>query len=123
MMPDISEILNTLDDEDKRLYTQHRTEMRRSYMTAHNSVLGIHTWDSKDDMFLDLIDLKLALLFDKSGRSIADKPIDATKTEVERIENDIKETLKSVIPEASEATKSMIGEWGKSTPDWKVQPK
>lgn len=67
-MPDIREVLNALDEQDKRLWSQHRTEMRKSYMTAHNSVLGIAAWDHNDDAFLDLIDIKLALLFDKSGR-------------------------------------------------------
>lgn len=67
-MPDIREVLAALDETDKRLWSQHRTEMRKSYMNAHNSVLGIAAWDHNDDAFIDLIDIKLALLFDKSGR-------------------------------------------------------
>lgn len=67
-MPDIREVLNALDEQDKRLWSQHRTEMRRSYMAAHNAVLGIAAWDHNDDAFIDLIDIKLALLFDKAGR-------------------------------------------------------
>jgi len=84
-MPDIREILNALDEEDKRLWLHHRTEMRRSYLTAHNSVLGIHTWSNADDMFMDYIDIKLALLFDQSGRTKNTKTIvslaDAEKVE------------------------------------------
>lgn len=92
-MPDIREVLNALDDTDKRLWSQHRTEMRRSYMNAHNSVLGIAAWDHNDDAFIDLIDIKLALLFDKSGRFAAVKEIihagDGDKI-IEHIENDVK---------------------------------
>ena len=66
-LPDIRTVLNALDAEDKRLWTQHRTEMRRSYLTAHNSILGVGTWSDSDDTFLDYIDIKLALLFDKAG--------------------------------------------------------
>jgi len=84
-MTDIREILNALDEEDKRLWLHHRTEMRRSYLTAHNSVLGIHTWSNADDMFMDYIDIKLALLFDQSGRTKNTKTIvsvaDAEKVE------------------------------------------
>lgn len=77
-MPDIREVLAALDDNDKLLWSQHRTEMRRSYMAAHNSVLGIAAWDAHDDAFIDLIDIKLALLFDKSGRFSATKDLIGT---------------------------------------------
>lgn len=92
-MPDIREVLNALDEQDKRLWSQHRTEMRRSYMNAHNSVLGIEAWDHNDDAFIDLIDIKLALLFDKSGRFSAVKEVihasDGAKIEA-KIEQDSK---------------------------------
>jgi hypothetical protein len=84
-MPDIRTVLNALDAEDKRLWTQHRTEMRRSYLTAHNSVLGVHSWDDTDDQFLDYIDIKLALLFDKSGR-MSQATIVATSEDAKKIE-------------------------------------
>lgn len=84
-MPDIREVLAALDDEDKRLWSLHRTEMRRSYMAAHNSVIGVVAWDAHDDAFIDLIDIKLALLFDKSGRFNTVKEI-AGKSDAEVIE-------------------------------------
>jgi len=70
-MPDIRTVLAALDEEDRRLWSQHRTEMRRSYMTAHNSVIGVAAWNAHDDAFLDLIDIKLALIFDNAGRFAA----------------------------------------------------
>lgn len=85
-MPDIREVLAALDDQDKRLWSQHRTEMRRSYMAAHNSVIGVAAWDAGDDAFIDLIDIKLALIFDKSGRFNAVKEV-ADKDDAEVIEN------------------------------------
>ncbi len=114
-MPDIREVLNSLDEEDKRLWTQHRTEIRRSYMTAHNSVLGIHTWSHTDDMFLDYIDIKLALLFDQSGRTSTTKAI-ATEADAVKIEQTLEEANaklngKQAAKETSQATKSMQGNW------------
>ena len=114
-MPDIREILNALDEEDRRLWTHHRTEMRRSYMTAHNSVLGIHTWNHTDDMFLDYVDIKLALLFDQSGRTKTTKTIvnetDAAMVEHVLDEANIKLNGKQTVQiQDSEATKSMKGE-------------
>jgi len=67
-MLDVREILKSLDTNDKALWLEHRTAMRRSFMSAHTTVLGIAKWDENDDAFLDLIDIRLALLFDRSGR-------------------------------------------------------
>lgn len=67
-MPDIRDVLKALDDEDKRLYSQIRTEMRRSYIAALSQIIGIDQYDANDDAFLDLIDIKIAILFDRSGR-------------------------------------------------------
>lgn len=99
-MPDIREVLAALDDADKRLWSQHRTEMRKSYMNAHNSVLGIAAWDHNDDAFIDLIDIKLALLFDKSGRFAAVKEVihasdgNTIEKNILNQENEIKNILK-----------------------------
>lgn len=110
-MPDIREVLAALDETDKRLWSQHRTEMRKSYMTAHNSVLGISAWDHNDDAFIDLIDIKLALLFDKSGRFAAIKeiinPKDGDKTETKIIQDG--KNIATLEP--STATKSMQNIW------------
>lgn len=72
---DIREIIAALNEDDVKLWQQHRTEMRRSYMTAFNAVLGITSWDCNDDAFMDLIDIKLALVFDRTGRLTATKEI------------------------------------------------
>lgn len=90
-MPDIREILNALDPADRILWSQHRTEMRRSYMTAHSTIHGIVNWSDKDDAFIDLIDIQLALLFDRSGRFAATKDVIGNGDKiVEQIENDAK---------------------------------
>jgi ABC-type lipopolysaccharide export system ATPase subunit len=57
-----------MSDQDKHLYNQHRVEMRRSYLTAHSTVLGVVQWDHGDDMFMDYIDITLACLFDRAHR-------------------------------------------------------
>jgi len=112
MPNDIREIINSLDEQDKQMFCQHRTEMRRSYLTAHNSIIGVHAWDAYDDAFMDIIDLKLAILFDRAGRfeAVKDKTID--DAEIGRIEDEIREaakTFKNPNFETSLATASMKG--------------
>lgn len=67
-MPDIREVLAALDPQDRRLYSQTRTRMRSAYLQALTEVVGIHAHDESDDALLDLIDIKIAILFDRSGR-------------------------------------------------------
>lgn len=71
---DIREILAALSPDDKALWSEHRTAMRRSFLTAHNMTVGIGNWNANDDAFADLIDIQLALLFDRAGRLNADDP-------------------------------------------------
>lgn len=128
-MPDIRTVLAALDEEDKRLWSQHRTEMRRSYMTAHNSVIGIAAWDANDDAFLDMIDIKLALMFDKAGRFAAVNEIanraDSAQTEADILKaddqlkvakptetaNDNSKELASVETITSSATEMLLKGW------------
>lgn len=114
-MPDIREVLAALDQNDRTLWQQHRTEMRRSYMTAHNSVLGLTQWSMEDDAFLDLIDIKLALLFDKSGRLQGEKTI-VHATEASNIEQDIKNALSSHVgagsPNTIKTNIDKMDQWG-----------
>lgn len=72
---DIREILAALSPDDRALWSEHRTAMRRSFLTAHNMTVGIGNWSANDDAFADLIDIQLALLFDRAGRLEASKDI------------------------------------------------
>ena len=113
MPNDIREIINSLDDQDKTMFNQHRTEIRRSYLTAHNSIIGVHAWEAYDDHFMDIIDLKLAILFDRAGRFVV-SPKSIDDAEIDRIEQDIITAYKGIKPaEVSQATASMKGngEW------------
>jgi hypothetical protein len=74
-MADIREILAALSPEDRAVYTQHRNEMRRSYLLAHNETIGMEKWSEKDDQFLDYVDIMLALLYDRAGKLAATKDI------------------------------------------------
>lgn len=67
-MPDTRQILAAMSVDDRALYIQCRTDMRRAFLTAHNSTVGIAKWEDQDDSLLDLVDIRLALLFDRSGR-------------------------------------------------------
>jgi hypothetical protein len=112
-MPDIRIVLAALDEEDKRLWSQHRTEMRRSYMAAHSAVIGVAAWDANDDAFIDLVDIKLALLFDRSGRFAATKEI-VSREDANKIEETIFEKsdgLKIAQAEMSDASKQLKNGW------------
>ncbi|SRR6266496_3062371 len=86
-MPDIREILAALDIDDRALWTEMRTIMRRSYLNAHNETVGIGNWSAEDDAFTDLIDIRLALLFDRAGRLQSTKEIIGNG---DKIESDLK---------------------------------
>lgn len=107
-MPDIREVLKALSVDDRALWSEHRTTMRRSYLQAHNATVGIATWVDEDDMFLDLIDIKLALLFDRSGRLSATTDIIGNG---HKIEESVLAKGDAIKP--SEATKMM------QTKEWK----
>lgn len=66
-MPDIRDVLKGLSPDDRALYQDVRTQMRRAYLYAHSKILPIEQYDYADDAFLDLIDIKIALLFDRAG--------------------------------------------------------
>lgn len=101
-MADIREILAALSDEDRAMYTQHRNEMRRSYLLAHTETIGMDKWAAEDDRFLDYIDISLALLYDRSGRLTATK--DILGSDNKTIEKDIA-TVEDNLKKINVATK------------------
>lgn len=108
-MPDIREVLNALDTDDKANWLHHRTEMRRSFIQAHNTTVGIAKWTEEDDAFLDFIDIRLALLFDRSGRMASDKTI-VEKSDGNKVEEMLNKANDNLIPDVyvSDATKMML---------------
>ena len=83
-MPDIREILNALDIDNRALWSEQRTIMRRSYLNAHNQTVGMGNWSIEDDAFLDLIDIRLALLFDRAGLLHSTKEIIGNGDKIEQ---------------------------------------
>lgn len=66
-MPDIRDVLKGLDADHRAIYTEVRTAMRRAYLYAHSKTLPIEQYEEADDNFLDMIDIKIATLFDRAG--------------------------------------------------------
>lgn len=99
-MPDIREVLNALSIDDRALYQECRSNMRRAFFHAHNETVGIASWASQDDSLLDLIDIRLALLFDRAGRLNAVTDIIGVK-DGDKIHNSLE----------SEATKKLNELW------------
>lgn len=94
-MPDIRETLNALDKEDAEFYRHVRTEMRRAYIGAFAQLLHASNWSSEDDAFLDLIDIKCAVLFDRAGRfnALAEGAKEPDHEAAENIEEQINNTV------------------------------
>lgn len=88
-MPDIRDTINSLSIEHRAMWSEHRTCMRKCYLAAVNSTIGIEKFEPQDDSFLDLIDIRLALLFDRAGLISSVEKVTG-KEEAEAIE---KETL------------------------------
>ena len=109
---DIREILKALAPEDRELWSQFRTEMRRTYINAHNSTMGTQKWDSSDDAFLDMLDIKLANLFDRCGKVNAPKDI-IGKEDVAEVEKTIQEvSFNGSLKEKTTSIEALDKVWG-----------
>lgn len=123
-MNDIRDILKGLDPEHRAIYTECRTTMRRAYLSALAKVLPIEQYNGDDDYFLDLIDIKIAQMFDRAGffdHSEGKLGDDKAKVIGQDIEQSAKLEEKQVVnhePIAefettdSAATKLLKGDWG-----------
>jgi hypothetical protein len=85
---DLRELIAAMTADDKKLFDECRTGMRRAYLIAHAKTMKAINWEIEDDAFMDMIDIKLATLFDRDGR------IEATKTIVS--EKDAEQTVKDL---------------------------
>jgi hypothetical protein len=85
---DIREIYKSLSPDDRLLYSRIRTDMRRLYINAHTTIVKIQNWAVDDDAFLDLIDIKLATLFDRAGLMATTKEV-IHKEDAKDIEEEI----------------------------------
>lgn len=99
-MPDIRDVLKGLSPEFTAIYTEVRTAMRRAYLYAHSKTLPIEQYNEADDQFLDLIDIKVAQLFDRSGS------FDHVKGS---LDTDKAKTVETSIQ--SDASKMLTNEW------------
>ncbi len=106
-MPDIREVLKGLSVDDRANYMEARNVMRRAYLAAHARVLPIDRFEIEDDQFLDLIDIKLATLFDRGGM------FDSSKGSIDTEQADMAE--RSI---ESAATRMMKADVDKVTQSW-----
>lgn len=110
-MPDVREVLKALSDEDKVIWQNARTKMRSTFIAAHGATVGSERWNENDDAFLDLIDIRLALLFDQAGRLNAPSEV-VSETDAKPIEKEIVKAedqikLNRTNVEMSEASKKL----------------
>ena len=113
---DIREVLAAIDEKDRQLWANCRTNMRKVYISAHNKIIGTADWATIDDAFLDMIDIQLAELFDRSGRISATKPlinsddVDRIKDDLNKRDDEIKNKL-TLVSNDDKATEVPDNEW------------
>jgi|SRR6185312_3585316 len=90
---DIRKLLDALAPEDKEVWQRCRTDMRKAYINAHNTIHGVERWELEDDAFLDLIDIKIATLFDRNGKLAT---VERIIPSAQNIEDEIKKAVSSV---------------------------
>lgn len=102
-MPDIRDVLKGLSPDDRALYMDIRMQMRRAYLAAHSKLLPIDRYEISDDQFLDLIDIKIAMLFDRSGGfNHVEGSLDSANAAA--IEQGIKDTFETAATRMMKAT-------------------
>lgn len=114
-MPDIRDVLKGLSLDDRALYTELRTSMRRTYLLAHSKLLPIDKYEATDDAFLDLIDIKIAMLFERGGAFDHNKGV-LNVAEAESIEQSVKQDYET-------AASKMIKQPLLEAKPWPVQNK
>ncbi|SRR5216684_5113221 len=92
---DIRQLYKSLSIEDRTIYQSIRTDMRKVYLNAHTNIAGMDKWCSDDDALLDLVDFKIAMLFDRSGRINSTQEI-IDKEEIKVIEQKIEKQEESM---------------------------
>ena len=112
---DIRQLYNSLSPEDRAVYQQIRTDLRKVYLNAHTNIVGMDNWYEYDDAILDLFDIKLATLFDRAGRiegltAIVDKEEEKSIEEKVDIKGqEITIRMNTEMSEASAKLKSGMG--------------
>lgn len=104
---DIRALYKSLSSEDRSVYQSIRTDMRKVYLNAHTNIVGMEHWNSDDDYFMDLLDMKIATLFDRAGHIEGVKPIvdkEEEKTIEEKIELNGQAVTLKLNTEMSEAS-------------------
>lgn len=92
---DIRSLYESLSPEDRTVYQKIRTDIRKVYLNAHTNIIGMDHWEAQDDAFLDLLDIKIAVIFDRAGAIEGIKsPIN--KNEMASIEGKIEDQGKTV---------------------------
>src|ERR1700748_2918899 len=118
---DIRELYKSLSPEDRIIYQKLRTDMRKLYLNAHNSIVGVENWSLEDDALLDLFDIKIAVLFDRAGSIEGLKPV-VDKTETETIEKAIEAQGEKVTTkmhtEMSEASQKLAASKSNGVAGW-----
>lgn len=69
-MSNIRDILQALNEQDRRLFLKTRAAMRREYIRATIELVGADAYAETDDLFLDVIDNRVCELFKRAGRDI-----------------------------------------------------
>lgn len=106
---DIKKVLSALSEDDRNTWQSCRNALRSAYINAHNNIIGVQDWSIEDDAFLDLIDIKIATLFDRAGRLETTEKIIPSGEAIEKdIEKAVEEIGRVEKAEPNEALKKLM---------------
>lgn len=108
---DIRALYKSLSPEDRIIYQQIRSDFRKIYLNAHNNIVGMDKWSMDDDYFLDLLDIKIAEMFDRMGK------VDSAVTVVDKEEKEVIEA--SIEKSGNKITEKMNTEMSAATASMK----
>lgn len=66
-MAHIHEVLENIRQEDQQKFINIRTNMRKAYLMAISSSVGINNYNAEDDTFFDALDIKVEMLMHRAG--------------------------------------------------------
>lgn len=69
---DITHTLSNMREADQKKFLAIRNSMRKTYLMAVQSTIGMASYSSEEDSFLDAIDIKCEMLAARAGMATLD---------------------------------------------------
>lgn len=70
----IQQAMQNVDEKTAKLFKEHQTLIRRSYLNAHIAILGANEWTYQDSENFETLDLMIVNMLRSSGHLIEQTP-------------------------------------------------